>query len=99
MSDSVSEKVLLPGLLEEMAKKISDSSLTEDEHHKDYLDYVAGWIVGAAGSEYESLLARDGIPEDPRAVKLLCELAVMRALVRWHEIKDVPLPMPSISNL
>ena len=99
MSTTISNNVVIPALLEEMARKISDSSLAEDEQHKKYLEYVAGWIQGAAENEYKELLTRDGIPEDPRIVKLLCELAVMRAVVRWHEIRDRPPPMPSIANL
>lgn len=95
-----SEVVLIPAQISELAQKIAGTQqFDEDDIRRDYLEYAAGWITGAAEREYRTLIAQGSFPDDARVVGLLCELAVMRGLVRWHEIKDRPPPMPSISNL
>ncbi len=99
MTATINEGTVIPALLAEMSKKIVNPTQTDNGRNKEYLSYVAGWIQGAAEGEYKALLQRDGIPQDPRVVNLLCELAVMRALVRWHEVRDRPPPMPSIDAL
>ena len=93
------ESFVAPNQLEVMAKKVANSDLANDPQQKEELDYIAGWVSGAAENEYRKLLKRDGLPRDPRVIKLLCELAVMRALIRWHEIRDRPPPMPSIDSI
>jgi hypothetical protein len=99
MTALISDDVIIPAQLGEMIKRLSGGSPAEDERYQEYLDYVAGWVAGRAHKEYAKLVARDGLPQDPRVIALLCELAVMRALVSWHEIRDRQPPMPRICNL
>ncbi len=99
MAATINDDTIIPALLAEMASKVADVSQTDNKRHQEYLSYVSGWVQGKAKDEYKELLKRDGLPEDPRIVKLLCELAIMRALVRWHEVRDRPPPMPTIDAL
>ena len=91
-------EVLVPPQLEEMVAKLF-LPLDVPEQHERRIAYDHGWIKGCASTEYAKLVQRDGIPSNPHVVKLLCELAIMRALVRWHEIRSQPPPMPSIRSL
>ena len=99
MNATINDETIIPSLLGEMAGQVANAKGASNQKHADYLAYVAGWIRSVAEKEYKQLLARDGLPTDARVVKLLCELAVMRALVRWHEVRDKPPPMPSIDAI
>lgn len=99
MATTIHEGTIIPALLGEMAKKITNPSQATNGRHAEHVAYVSGWIRGRSEEEYKDLVRRDGLPSDPRVVKLLCELAVTRALVRWHEVRDRPPPMPSIDLL
>jgi hypothetical protein len=90
--------VVIPPQIEEMIERMM-SALDIPEQHEALMAYTSGWILGSAKKEYRLLVQRDGVPDDPRVIKLLCELALMRGLVKWHEIKDRPPPMPSIKNI
>lgn len=91
-------EVIYPPLLREMIDRIMKNPL-EAGHHKSLTEYNGGWLLGAAEREYCSLLSREEVPPDPRVVRLLCEIAVLRALIGWHEVRDRPPPMPSIKDL
>ncbi|MDB5195111.1 MAG: hypothetical protein JWO84_295 [Parcubacteria group bacterium] len=92
-------KALIPPQLEEMVDAIMNGLVVPGDRHATLMAYTGGWLRGRAREEYKELCERDGIPEDGRVVKLLCELALMRALVKWHEVRDRPPPMPTIDSL
>jgi hypothetical protein len=96
MAESKTE-VIVPPMLEDMCKRVSGADRADvSERERENLRYIGGWIFGAAQKEYGSLLEREGLPGNPAVIKLLCEIAALRGLVRWHEIRDRPPPMPSI---
>lgn len=99
MGATESDGTIVPRLLGQMARTVVNPTQTNNRQHQQYLEYVAGWIEGRSEEEYKDLVRRDGLPSDTGVVKLLCELAIMRALVRWHEVRDRPPPMPTIDAL
>lgn len=87
--------VIIPQMLARMVNELIPQNI-ENPRHAENLRYINGWIQGAAERNYRELIKRDGNPDDPRAIKLFCEIAMLRGLVEWHEIKDQPPPIPSI---
>lgn len=89
---------VIPPHIKSMVDRILEP-MSVNPRFGDYRDYLRGWLETRAEKEYEELIKRDSIPSDPLVVRLLCELAVARALVQWHEVRDEPPPKPSLSNL
>ncbi len=98
MSDNTTVATLHPPLIKELTYKLFAASTIHDGYG-DYLEYTRNWIYGAADRHYEALIKRDGIPRDQTVLKLLCELAVVRALAEWYEVREQTPPMPSIKQL
>lgn len=97
MSDEVD--VVIPLQLKESVDKLMDGLIVPGDKYAERMAYIGGWILGGAKKHYRDLVQRDGLPEDPKVIRLLCEIAVLRALVEWHEVRDRPPPMPTIANL
>jgi hypothetical protein len=93
------DEVLIPATLGEMLEKVLKP--LEKASNEGWADYVRGWIRGRAEEEYKTLAVRERHRGSPvgQVTKLLCELAVARAIIRWHEVKDEPPPKPEIRSL
>jgi hypothetical protein len=88
------QDVLIPRQLKEMVNAMMNK--LPDAEDDPRLIYIGAWIGKGAEREYQDLVKRENLPSDPMVISLLCELAVARSLIAWHEVKDKPPPMPSI---
>lgn len=91
-------EILIPNTLKEYVEKSLSPIRSRDQK---WVDYAGGWIYGVAEDEYRYLARRESEKENvgSQTARLLCELAVAYALLKWHEEKDKPPPMPDLRRI
>ena len=91
---------IVPDLLRVMADNLVKEQIrAANGRDEERLQYIASWIYHTAVDIYRDILKRDGVNSDPFVIKLLCENAILRGLVKWHEIKDAPPSVPSLKHI